>query len=140
MSHYINPSHYKMVLRCIFNNITVWCWNIEGADEKVNSVKMSKLDQPLFQNTLKMFDILCLQETHLSENDNIPEMNGYDATPHCRKISGNNRYFGGMIAYIKTSIRTGIKIGHNFDVDAQEVTLKKFLWMEGRHKNCIHLC
>ena len=59
-------------------------------------------------------------------------MNVYDATAHCRKISGNNRYFGGMIAYIKTSIRTGIKIGHNFDVDAQEVTLLKtfFGWKE----------
>ena len=78
----------------VYLGILQWgCWNIEGADEKINSVKISKVDQHFFKNTLKMFDILCLQETHLSEED-IPEMDGYDATPHCRKISGNNRYFG----------------------------------------------
>ena len=120
-----------MISRCIFNNLAVGCWNIEGADEKINSVKISKLEQPFFKNTLKRFDIFCVQETHLSEDEKIPEINGYDATPHSQKISGNNRYFGGMIVYIKTCIKKGIKIGHNFDVDTVEVMLlKKFFGLK----------
>ena len=70
-----------MSSRCIFNNLAVGCWNIQGADEKINSVKISKFGQPFFRNTLKMFDIFCVQETHLSVDENIPEINGYDATP-----------------------------------------------------------
>ena len=65
-----------MVSRCIFKNLTVGCWNVEGVDEKVNSSKISKLEQPFFKDTLKKFDILCLQETHLSEDYNIPQING----------------------------------------------------------------
>jgi exonuclease III len=103
----------------------VGCWNIEGVYEKINSVKLCKLDQPIFQETLKKHDILCLQETHLSQDEIIPETNGYVTIPHCRKISANNRYFGGFLIYIKTSIRNGVKIRHHFDEDALEVTLLK---------------
>ena len=109
--------------RCIFNNLAVGCWNIEGANEKVNSVKISKLGQTFFEKTLKHFDVFYVQETHMSLDENIPESIGYDATPHSRNVSGNNRYFGGMILYIKSSIKNGTKIGHNFDVDALEVKL-----------------
>ena len=83
-----------MISKCIFNNLALGCWNIEGADEKINSVKISKLSQKFFQDTLKTFDIFCVQETHLSKNENIPIIEGYDATPQCRNISGNNRFLG----------------------------------------------
>ena len=105
--------------------MTVGCWNIEGANEKINSVKISKLEQPFFEETLKHFDIFCVQETHLHPDENIPQVTGYVATPHSRKVSGNNRYFGGMIVYIKASIKNGTQIGHNFDVDTLEVKLLK---------------
>ena len=111
--------------RCIFNHLTVGCWNIEGADENINSVKISKLDQSPFLDTLKFFDILCIQESHLSEEDNIPKVDGYETTPHSRKRSGNNRFFGGMVVYVKTSIKNGLKIDRNFDVDTLEIILSK---------------
>ena len=114
-----------MISKCIFNNLALGCWNIEGADEKINSVKISKLSQKFFQDLLKTFDIFCVQETHLSKYENIPIIEGYDATPQCRNISGNNRFFGGMIIYVKSSIKNGIKIGYNFDVDVVEVSLLK---------------
>ena len=114
-----------MVSRCIFNNLTVGCWNIEGAMEKVNSSKLNKIEDPVFKNILKTFDILCLQETHLSQDDDTPNCNGYVSIPHCRKLSGNNIYFGGMLVYIKTSIRSGARIRRNFDDDALEITLLK---------------
>ena len=111
--------------RCIFNNLTVGCWNIQGVMEKVNSSKINKIEDPIFEKILKKFDILCLQETHLSQDDDVPKFDGYVPIPHCRKLSGNNRYFGGMLVYIKTSIRSGARIRRNFDDDALEVTLLK---------------
>ena len=120
-----------MFSRCMFKNLTVGCWNIEGIYEKINSVKVSKLEQPIFLETLKKHDVLCLQETHLSQDEIIPDILGYVSIPHCRNISGNSRYFGGLLIFIKTSIRNGIKIRHNFDQDALEATfLKNFFGLK----------
>ena len=83
------------------------------------------MNQPFFLNVLKKHDILCLQETHVSQEEVIPQIEGYDTIPHCRNISGNNRFFGGMLIYIKTCIKNGVKVGRNFDEDALEVTLLK---------------
>ena len=113
------------VRKCIFNFLTVGCWNIQGLYEKINSVKFCKLDQPEFLEILKEHDILCLQETHVPHDEPIQNVEGYTITPHCRKISTNNRYFGGMLIFIKTSIKNGVKIGKHFDEDALEVTLSK---------------
>ena len=109
--------------RCIFNSLAVGCWNIQGVFEKVYSSKINKLDDPFFKSILNKFDILCLQETHLSQEDIIPETPGYVSIPHCRTKSKNNRYFGGMIIYIKASIKNGIDTRRTFDEDALEVTL-----------------
>ena len=101
------------------------CWNIY---EKINSIKISKLEQPIFQETLKKHDVLCLQETHVSQDEIIPDLDGYVSIPHCRNISGNNRYFGGILIFIKTSIRNGITFRHNFDKDAIEATFLKIFF------------
>ena len=90
-----------MGFRCIFNNLTVGFWNIQGMTEKVNSCKLDKIKDPIFRNILKTFDILCLQETHLSQEEDIPPIEGYVPIPHCRRMSGNNRYFGEMLLLIK---------------------------------------
>ena len=111
--------------RCIFNSLAVGGWNIQGVFEKIQASKINKLDDPFFKSILKQFDILRLQETHLSQDDIIPEAKGYVPIPHCRVKSKNNRYFGGMIIYIKASIRNGTNIRRTFDEDAFEVTLLK---------------
>ena len=73
------------------------CWNIEGIYENFNASKMSKLEDPSFLSTLKKFDILCLQETHVSKEENLKIPSEFRSIPHCRKISGNSRYFGGVV-------------------------------------------
>ena len=67
--------------------LSVGCWNIEGLYEKVNGTKISKLENETFLNTIKNFDILCLQETHTSEND-TPLIENFVTISHCREIRG----------------------------------------------------
>ena len=74
----------------------------------MNGTYVSKLEKESFLNTVKDFDIFCLQETHTAEND-VPTLENFVPIPHCRNISGNKRYFGGMILYVKRTIRKGIK-------------------------------
>ena len=101
------------------------CWNIQGTYEKVNGVKISKLNEIFYDNILKSYDIICLQETHLAPDDDITQFKGYVATPHCRNKSNNNRHFGGMTLYIRSSISEGVKIIKTFDQDALEIILQK---------------
>ncbi len=104
--------------------LSVGCWNIEGLYEKVNGVKISKLDNETFQDTLKAFDVLCLQETHTAQNDTFT-FEKFVTIPHCRKISTNKRYFGGMLLFIRRAIRKGIKVNRDIDDDCIELTLDK---------------
>ena len=81
--------------------LTVGCWNIEGVYETVNRVKINKLEDITFLKVLNKFDILCLQETHLEQNE-IPKISeNYVPISHCRTVSSINRYFGGMLLLIK---------------------------------------
>ena len=101
------------------------CWNIQGLFEKVNGVKICKLDDEEFQNTLKKFDILCLQETHCSATEILPQFEAFRSIPHCRSKSANNSFFGGFLVFIRKSIEKGIKIGNAKDVDVLEIILQK---------------
>ena len=74
-----------MGAKCILKILTVGCWNIQGLYERVNGIKICKLDDVDFQNWVKKFDILCLQETHISYEENIPILKGFCPIPHCRK-------------------------------------------------------
>ena len=114
-----------MNAKCFFTCLTVGCWNIEGLYEKINGVRLCKLEDPLFLKTLDKYDILCLQETHVSVSQDLPIPEGFKATPHCRKISSNNRYFGGFLVLVRKYIAKEVKIGKYFDEDAIQVTLLK---------------
>ena len=104
--------------------LSVGCWNIEGMYETVNGTKISKLKDETFLNTLENFDIFCLQETHTSQTDK-PRFEKFDTIPHCRKISTNKRYFGGMLLFIRRSLRKGVKVNRDIDNDCIEVTLNE---------------
>ena len=110
---------------CILNYLTVGCWNIEGIYEKVKGIKLYKLDDTTFQNTLNKFDVLCLQETHIPSDEIIPSIKIFSIIPHCRAISDNNRHFGGMLIFVRNFIKKGIIIGNKSDQDALELILKK---------------
>ena len=119
------------------NLLTVGCWNIEGIYEKINGIKICKLEDETFQDMLKTFDILCLQETHTSQLENFKQVENFIAIPHCRKISKNNRYFGGMLLFIRKSLRKGVKVKQDFDVDTIEITLQKNFFGLDRNINML---
>ena len=123
--------------RCFFNHLTVGCWNIEGVYENFNGAKISKLDDPHFQKTLNKFDILCLQETHISQDENLKIPPGFQKIPHCRKVSGNGRYFGGLLVLIRKPIFKGIKKGKFSDDDALHLVIKKEFFGLDADKNVI---
>ena len=104
--------------------LSVGCWNIEGIYQKVNGTRISKLEDETFTNTLKKFDIFCLQETHTSQND-TPTFDKFVTIPHCRNISANKRYFGGMLLFIRRTLRKGMKVNRDVDDDCVEVVLDK---------------
>ena len=102
--------------------LSIGCWNIEGIYEKVNGCDVSKLKDETFLNTLKRFDIFCLQETHTQKND-CPSFKDFAIIPQCRTISGNKRYFGGLLLFIRRSIKKGVKVNKKVDDDCLEVIL-----------------
>ncbi len=104
--------------------LSVGCWNIEGIYQKVNGTRISKLEDESVTNTLNFFYIFCLQETHASQND-TPTFDKFVTIPHCRKISANKRYFGGMLLFIRRTLRKGMKVNRDIDEDCVEVILDK---------------
>ena len=111
--------------------LTVGHWNIEGIFENIHHSKINKIETKPFLETLKIFDILCLQETHIGNNEVLQELDDFHCIPHCRKISANNRYFGGFLVLIRKSIRKGVKILKGEDQDMIEIfLLKKFFGLD----------
>ena len=105
--------------------LTVGCWNIEGLFEKINGTKICKMEEQTFQDTIKYFDILCLQETHTGNDEILTKHKDFHAITHCRNKSANNRHFGGFLLLVRNSIRKGIKILNNQDKDIFELILLK---------------
>ena len=116
-----------MASKYLPNLLAVGCWNIGGLYEKVNGVYLCKMDEELFHATLRKFAIICLQETHTGPEKIFKTSEDFVIYPHCRKISSNSRYFGGMLIIIRKSIQKGVKIGKIKDKDLFEITLQKKL-------------
>ena len=113
-----------MGLPYTFLNLGVW--NIHGLFTVTNSFKMCKIMDPEFNNRLKLFDILCLQEIQCGPKDTQPlQLQGYRLFSFHRNISSNNRYFGGSLIMIRNEIRNGIKFINNPTADKIWVKLKK---------------
>ena len=107
------------------NLLTIGCWNIQEIYEKVNDIKICEIDEDVFINTVEKFDILCIQETHTASDNLFAEIKGFQAIPHCRKVSSNNRYFGGFMVLVRNTIRKGVNILDTDDKDIFEIKLQK---------------
>ena len=118
--------------KTIYKFAKIACWNIHGAYYLTNNFKINKLLDPTFLNTLNSHDILCLQETHCGQSDNLKDhITHFDGIPHCRKISSNNKYYGGMLLFIRKTIRKGIKIITTGDPDILGARMdKEFFGMD----------
>ena len=109
-----------------YNFVNIGVWYIHGNFCNINKVKINKLNDPEFRKRLRSFEILCLQETQCGPNETASlSVEGYKLFPFHRKISGNNRHFGGSLLIIKSEIRPGIKIVNTFDGDKIWIMLLK---------------
>ena len=121
-----------------YSFIKIGVWNIHGLFVKINKIKLNKLDDPQFIRRLKSFDILCLQEILCGPNEtNSLSVPGYKILPFHRKISGNNRYYGGSLIFVKNDLRAGIKVVTSFAGDKIWIRLKKDFF---NFKNDIYFC
>ena len=113
-------------MSCKYSFIKIGSWNIEGAYFKVNNYYVNKLREPEFLSNIQAHDILCVQETHCGPRD-IPSqhLDQFNSIPHCRKISANNRFFGGMMLLVRKTVRGGVKVTYTHDPDILGITLKK---------------
>ena len=100
-----------MIIPRTFINIGVW--NIQGLFPKVNNVKVCKLEDPEILKRIADFDVFCFQEIQCSDKElkfNVP---GFRKFPFTRKVSSNNRFYGGSLLLIKSNIKEGVKIIEN---------------------------
>ena len=95
-------------MRSVVNLVNIGCWNIHGLFDKINKNKICKLKDEEFIKRLQHFDILCLQEIQCGPSDTLGlSVEGYLLKSFHRTISNNNRYFGGSVMLVKTSVRKG---------------------------------
>ena len=84
---------------------------MHGIYDTINKFQLNKLESPSFLNILKAHDILCLQETHVGQNDlPVEHLADFNAIPHCRTKSSNGRYFEGIMLLVRKTIHQGVKI------------------------------
>ncbi len=115
-----------MKKKCSYNFLKIGSWNIQGVYQKINGLKINKLEDPEFLTILNSHDILCVQETHCGQNDTPTDhISDFCSIPHCRKKSSNNRYFGGMLLLIRKNIRKGVKICFDKDPEILGINLSK---------------
>ena len=78
-----------------YSFINIGIWNIHGLFQKINNLKLCKLEDVEVQQRIRTFDIFCFHETQCASNEIKPSMMpGYRLFPFQRKISANNRHFG----------------------------------------------
>ena len=107
-----------------FNHINVGYWNVHGILERINNHNESKLSDPDFPKLFKNIDLFCLSETHIGPDFGMT-LKGFKSIKSCRKISGNNRYFGGLCIFISNLIKQGVKVVKNDHPDIIWIKLKK---------------
>ena len=107
-----------------FNHINVGYWNVHGILERINNHNESKLSDPDFPKLFKNIDLFCLSETHIGPDFGMT-LKGFKSIKSCRKISGNNRYFGGLCIFISNLIKQDVKVVKNDHPDIIWIKLKK---------------
>ena len=113
-------------MKDIVDLVSIGCWNIHGLFVSINKSKMCKLEDDEFIKRLKCYDILCLQEIQCGQKDTQSlSVEGYHLHPFHRKISKNNRHFGGSLILIKKTIKKGISFVKDYKGDIIWIKLDK---------------
>ncbi|VDI75921.1 Hypothetical predicted protein [Mytilus galloprovincialis] len=114
------------------NNLKICYWNIGG----INTHNMNKLEDHLFVQEIKEYDVVILAETHIGYDVNL-HVEGFNYFPVCRNISTNGRYYGGLGIFRRTSLKDHIKIIPGLSKDFQWIKFEKqFFCLQ----NDIYLC
>ena len=110
-------------LKCA--NLRVLAWNVHGLVEKLSSsIRINKLENDDFLSIVKKHHIVALTETHLGDKDSKEiTVQGYKTFYVCRKISKNNRFYGGILILVKEEILNGITIIPNGN-ETEMLTMK----------------
>ena len=110
---WLNRLHYYLAnMFKHYKHINVGYWNVDGLVEKVNNTAFNKLSDIDFVRVIKRMDLFCLSETHVGPDLNIA-LDNYYVYKSCRRISANNRFFGGFCIFISNFISKGMKVIRN---------------------------
>ena len=109
-----NTRAYIVVYRMVSKSLNVCCWNVNSLFNRVNGVRINKLDDPLFLQSLNS-EIIILTETRACKND-ILTIDGYFCISNCRSEQPS-RLRGGVAIFMKRNIKAGIKIIDNSQDD-----------------------
>lgn len=80
---------------------------------------------PVFNEELKSFEIIALQETHLKKQDCPVLLESFDVFATNGMQTKNNRVFGGLAFLVDKSIRPGVKWITSPDKDYMWLKIKK---------------
>ena len=72
----------------------------------------NKLSDDDFINILKRMDLFCLSETHIGPDFDV-FLENFHTYKSCRKLSANNRFFGGLCVFTSVYIKNGVKVIKN---------------------------
>ena len=107
-----------------YNHINIGYWNVHGLVIKVKNTVFNKILDTDFVRVVKGMDLFCLSETHVSPDFNI-SLDNYHTYKSCRKISVNNRFYGGLCIFISNIIKKGVKVIRNNHQEIIWLKLKK---------------
>ena len=87
---------YNCKKQMLKNTLKILSWNMQGLPQS-----NQKQEDEKFIKTIKMHDIACLMETHLSKDQNL-NIEGFTCFKICRsKSKANNRCFVGIAVLYK---------------------------------------
>ena len=96
------------------SNLKIGCWNIHH----LKSLNQNKLNDATFIKEISLYDILCLQETKLN-NDETISITNYKTYMFSRPCENGFPVSGGMLVLIKPSIVKGVTILNSSCSDIQ---------------------
>ena len=107
-----------------YKHINVGYWTIHSLVEKGMSSGFNKLSDNDFTNILKRMDLFCLSETHIGLDFDVI-LENFHTYKSCRKLSANNRFFGGLCVFTSVYIKNGVKVIKNDHQDIIWLKLSK---------------
>ena len=107
------------------NFVDIGFWNLNGIFRNIGSSRVSKLDDANFTDNVRHLDIFTIAESHIGPNQEGLKIEGFWHFASCRGISANNRYYGGLVLYVKEVLRPGVKIIKSDNPDILWIKLQK---------------